>query len=276
MNKILVKVMNLFQAKRIRFAEDANFMISMLKNVPKFGNRYTDEWFGKTKQKAKIKYGMMVAIGRLLVEFIKKLIYVLIFVYLPYRVIGKYCPNILYYQEKSVLFFFVVMTSICGSIVNNTLFAMTDRDYLMLRVMQITDNMYYTERILSKMISEIICYTIILNLLGVGIGYSIAVGIFTMAMRPIGECCSLLIHDHWRKAFVARGTINGLMMAAAVIYAYVITYFNRSISNVWYIVGNPIFVIVFVLVGAGAMAFLYRYDRYEEIEREAVYLRRED
>lgn len=276
MNKILYKAMVLFEAKRIRFAEDANFLIFILKKLPKIGERYTDEWFGNAKDKDKIKYGIVISICRFLAEFIKKIIYVCIFAYIPYIIIGKWCPNIHYNQEKSVMYFFIVMTSICGSITNHTQFTMTDRDYLMLKVMCVRIDMYYIERIISKVMVEIICFPVILWLFGIRPIYAFTIALFTVAMRIAGEMINLIAHDNLKTAYAKRDTVNGLVMAAAFIFAYVLPYVDRNITKAWYVVADPVFIIVEIFCTAGAMYYLCSYKKYGEILKEAAYLRRKD
>ena len=168
------------------------------------------------------------------------------------------------------------MTTLCGSITNNTMFTMSDRDYIMLRVMLVKSNVHYFGRILYKMITELVYFTMILLILGVSFKYSIAVSLFTMAMRPLGEFISLLIYDNSAKVHAMRGSIHGVIMAGAFIIAYVLPYVNRAISNTWYKVSNPFFLIGILVIGIATMWFLWTYKKYEEVAQDTVYIRRED
>lgn len=276
-NKICIKnSKHLFQEKILRFHEGSNFVIYILKKIPKVRNIVNDELFSKQKIKQRTKFGIVALICAFILEFLKKLVYALIFVYLPYKTLGRICPNILNNQEISIIYFFIIMTTLCGSITNNTMFTMLERDYIMLRVILVKSKIHYLGRILYKMITELVYFTIILLILGVSFKYCIAVSLFTMAMRPLGEFISLLIYDNAVRVHTRRGSINGLIMAGAFIVAYVLPYVNRTISNTWYKVANPYFLAGIVIICIVSMRFLWTYKKYEEVAQDTVYVRRED
>ena len=266
----------LFQENILEFCEGANVVIFLLNKIPKVRNKVNTKLFAKEKIKERNKFGVFALICAFILEFLKKLVYAIIFVYIPYKLLGKVVVNVLNNQEISIIYFFIIMTTLCGSITNNTMFSMSDRDYIMLRVMLVKSNIHYFGRILYKMITELVYFTIILMILGVNFKYSIAVSLFTMAMRPLGEFISLLIHDNAAKVHAMRGSINGVIMAGAFIAAYVLPYVNRAISNTWYRVSNPYFLIGILLICVATMWFLWTYKNYEQVAQDAVYIRRED
>jgi len=267
---------NLFQEKILKFCEGANFVIYILKKIPKVRNKVNDDLFDKKKIKQRTKFGVFALICTLILEFLKKLVYAVIFVYIPYKLIGKVVINVLNNQELSIIYFFIIMTTFCGSITNNTMFTMSDRDYIMLRVILVKSNIHYFGRIFYKMITELVYFTIILLILGVSFKYSIAVSLFTMAMRPLGEFISLLIYNNSGKIHDMRASINGLIMAGAFIIAYVLPYEYRAISNTWYKVSNPYFLIGVLVISIATMWLLWTYKKYEKVAQDAVYVRRED
>jgi len=272
----LVSSKIIFQEKILKFAEGANFVICIFKKIPIIRNISADELFGKDKAKKRTKFGVIALIGTFALEFSKKFVYAFIFVYIPYRLLGKVVINVLNNQEKSIIYFFIIMTTLCGSITNNTVFSMSDRDYIMLRVMLVKSNFHYFGRILYKMLTELVYFTIILLIFGVSLKYSIAVSIFTITMRPLGEFLGLMVYDYAVKLHAMRGSINGLIMAAAFIVAYVLPYVNRNISDTLYKVSNPYFLMGIVLVCVATMWFLWTYKKYENVAQDAVYIRRED
>jgi len=267
---------NIFQEKILKFYEGANLIIFFLKRIPKVRNKVTDDMFGKKKIKQRTKFGVFVLICTFILEFLKKLVYAFIFVYIPYKILGMLCINVLNNKEISIIYFFIIMTTLCGSITNNTMFTMSDRDYIMLRVILVKSNIHYFGRILYKMITELVYFTIILLILGVSFKYSIVVSIFTMAMRPLGEFISLMVYDNAVKVHAMRGSINGVIMASAFIIAYILPYVNRTISSTWYKVSNPYFLIGILVVCVATLWFLWTYKKYEEVAQDTVYIRRED
>lgn len=269
-------IRDLLQEKKLEFNEGANLLICLLRKMPKIRNKFTSEWFGNGKEKERMILGIVALSGTFILEFVKKILYAIVFVYVPYILLGKLCPNVLNNQEKSIIYFFIIMTTLCGSIINNTVFTMSDQDYMMLRVFQVNANIHYLGRIVYKMITEFVYFIAILMIFGVSFKYSIAVSFVTMVMRPIGECISLLIYDNASDLYRRRGSINGLIMSAAFIIAYILPYVNRTISNKWYKVSNPYFLFVMLIICAGAMQFLWSYKKYDQISRDYVYIRREE
>ena len=89
--------------------------------------------------KARLFVGIMAQLFMVLWEFIKKFAYVFILIYIPYVLIGLECPLIKANQELTIIYMFVMLSVICGSLSNNILFTIGDRDYLMIRVMSAYD-----------------------------------------------------------------------------------------------------------------------------------------
>ena len=277
MSKIYDIIADLFQEKRIRFAEDENFLLSLMCKLPYIGAKYDDSCFGKNNEKAKIKYGAFVSVGRILFAYARKFLYLLIFAYLPLKVIGRLTPDIYGEKAKAVLYFFVIMTSVCGSFTNCTLFSMTDRDYMLLKVLQIKTRFYYIERIISKMVIDFICFSPLLMIFGVDAGSAFAAGLLTAAMRPVGELLELIVHDYLPAVYSKKGTINGIIIATAFIAAYCLPASeNVRIPDVRHLIVNPVFIIAEILISAAVIFFMFRYDRYEQIKRDAVCLRRKE
>ena len=52
-----------------------------------------------------------------------------------------------------------MLSTICGSLANTTIFAMGDRDYLMIRVMLVSPYMNFLGKFIYKLITEFMCKT---------------------------------------------------------------------------------------------------------------------
>ena len=67
--------------------------------------------------------GVMAVLVRMIVQFIKKYLYVAVFIYVPYLFMAQFNPLIRDHKESAVLFMFFMLSTICGSLANNTLLA---------------------------------------------------------------------------------------------------------------------------------------------------------
>ena len=127
----------LFAEKILRFYEGTNAGIRYISNAPLIGRCVKENTFAENS-KARLFVGIMAQLFMVLWEFIKKFAYVFILIYIPYVLIGLECPLIKANQELTIIYMFVMLSVICGSLSNNILFTIGDRDYLMIRVMSIS------------------------------------------------------------------------------------------------------------------------------------------
>ena len=171
---------------------------------------------------------------------------------------------------------FIMLSIICGSLSNNILFTVGDRDYLMMRVMFISPYMNFLGKLIYKMVTEFVFYFITLNVFGVTPLHSLMLCILTMCVRPIGEMFAIMSFDHFIWVYENRSVFNGTVMAVCVLLAYGVPLFARRLSYSWMYAVHPFVIVVFLLAGAGAMYFLWWYKYYRKIVREAMHMKHEN
>ena len=177
--------------------------------------------------------------------------------------------------DISIIYLFIMLSTICGSLANTTIFAMGDRDYLMIRVMLVSPYMNFLGKFIYKLITEFIFYFIILTILGEPVVNALMLCIITACARPIGEMLAIITFDHFRGAYENRNVLNGTIMAICVILAYGLPVLNGRVAASWIYAIHPFVVCVMFFLGAGAMYFLWWYKYYRVIIREAMHNKRE-
>lgn len=265
----------LFAEKILRFHEGTNRVISALMKFPGIKNYINKDIFNQEQSRIRLLMGAVAQLVVVLFEFMRKFVYVLCFMYIPYRLIGNICPLVNTHQELTMIYMFIILSTICGSIANNTLMSMGDRDYLMIRIMQISPYMNFLGKLIYKIATDFIYFTVILCIYGVSLWNSIMLGLLTACARPIGEMFSIICFDHMRFLYDRRNTYNGIIMAIAVLLAYGMPILTGEIAPVWLTLIHPVFVLIMFLLGAGAMYYLWWYKYYRKIIREAMYIKRE-
>lgn len=265
----------LFAEKLLRFYEGTNAGIRYLSMAPVLKNHIKEETFAENS-KARLAVGIIAQFFVVLWEFIKKLMYVFVLIYLPYVIISMECPLIKANQELTIIYMFILLSIICGSLANNILFTVGDRDYLMMRVMFISPYMNFLGKLIYKMLTEFVFYFIILNIFGVTPVHSLMLCILTMCVRPIGEMFAILSFDHFIWVYENRSVFNGTVMAVCVLLAYGVPLFARRLSYSWMYAVHPFIIILFLLAGVGAMYFLWWYKYYRKIVREAMHMKHEN
>ena len=240
----------LFAEKILRFYEGTNAGIRYISNAPLIGRCVKENTFAENS-KARLFVGIMAQLFMVLWEFIKKFAYVFILIYIPYVLIGLECPLIKANQELTIIYMFVMLSVICGSLSN------------------------FLGKLLYKMATEFIFYFIILNIFGVSWFHSLMLCMLTICVRPIGEMFAIMSFDHFIWVYENRSVFNGTVMAVCVLLAYGVPFFVRRLSHNWLYAVHPFVVLVFFLAGAGAMYFLWWYKYYRKIVREAMHLKHE-
>ena len=242
----------LFAEKILRYYEGTEAGIKMIKSFPVIRKLVKDDAFGE-KSKSRAIVGTMAQIFMLAYFF----------------------PLIRIHQDISIIYLFIMLSTICGSLANTTIFAMGDRDYLMIRVMLVSPYMNFLGKFIYKIVTEFVFYFIILIILGEPVFNALMLCIVTACARPVGEMMAIITFDHFRGVYENRSVLNGTIMAICVILAYGLPVLNGRIAASWIYAIHPFVVCVMFLVGAGAMYFLWWYKYYRVIIREAMHNKRE-
>ena len=264
----------LFAEKILRYYEGTEAGIKMIKSFPVIRKLVKDDAFGE-KSKSRAIVGTMAQIFMLAWEFIRKFMYVILLIYVPYTILAYFFPLIRIHQDISIIYLFIMLSTICGSLANTTIFAMGDRDYLMIRVMFISPYMNFLGKLIYKMVTEFIFYFIILMIFGVSPLHAFMLCILTLSVRPIGEMFAIMSFDHFIWIYENRSVFNGTIMAACVLLAYGVPLFARRVSYSWMYAVHPFVIVIFLIAGAGAMYFLWWYKYYRKIVRAAVHMKHE-
>lgn len=264
----------LFAEKLLRYYEGINAFIRVLGSIPIIKKHIKEDTFSE-RNKTRKALGIAVQVFVMLGEFLRKFFYVFTMIYLPYFVIGKICPLIQSHQELTMIYMFIMLSTICGSIANNTLYTMGDRDYLMIRVMLVSPYMNFLGKLIYKMVTEFLFYFISLIIFGVSPLNSLYLCLLTFCVRPIGEMFAIISFDHLRWLYENRSVFNGTVMAVCVLIAYGLPLFNRRVSVEWLNAIHPFVIIVMLIAGIGSMYFLWWYKHYRVIIRKAMHMKRE-
>ncbi len=266
----------MFAEKILKFHEGTNKAIKLMMKMPVIGAHITDDIFSVRKSGFRTFLGIVAQIVVLVYEFLLKLIYFATFIYVPYLYISLKCPLVALHKEQAIIYLFVILSTICGSIVNNTAFSMAQRDYIMIKVMQISPYMNYLGRLIYKMAEDFVFFTIILRIFDVSVVNAIMLSVVTVSARPIGEMLAIIGYEHMSVIYSNRNAFNGIFMAAGVIIAYGFPMLTRRIAGFWMLFVNPVFMIFMIAVGALSMLYIWKYKHYRELMRTSLHRQRNE
>ena len=257
------------------FHEGTNRSLEILTKMPLVGEYISNQVIHKRNSKMRMTIGVMAVLVRMIVQFIKKYLYVAVFIYVPYLFMAQFNPLIRDHKESAVLFMFFMLSTICGSLANNTLLAMGDRDYLMVRVVLVSPYMNFLGRLAVKMVTDFVYFTIILNLFGVSFVHGLLLSLVTMCIRPAGEMIAVLCFDQMQSMYNNRNAFNGTVIALSVFVAYGMPLLKRQISSDWLFFIHPVFVVAALFIGVFSVYYLWDYPSYRKIMQEALHIKRE-
>lgn len=265
----------MFAEKILSFHEGTNRSLEILTKMPLVGEYISNQVIHKRNSKMRMTIGVMAVLVRMIVQFIKKYLYVAVFIYVPYLFMAQFNPLIRDHKESAVLFMFFMLSTICGSLANNTLLAMGDRDYLMVRVVLVSPYMNFLGRLAVKMVTDFVYFTIILNLFGVSFVHGLLLSLVTMCIRPAGEMIAVLCFDQMQSIYNNRNAFNGTVIALSVFVAYGMPLLKRQISSDWLFFIHPVFVVAALFIGVFSVYYLWDYPSYRKIMQEALHIKRE-
>lgn len=264
----------LFAEKILRYYEGVNNAERILRRMPIANIFINKNSFGENSVSRRM-LGIVAQLFIMFGEFIRKYLYVLVLIYIPFRGIAKVCPLIGMQQEIAILFMFFIMSVLCGSLANNTLLAVSDRDYLMIRIMQISPYMNFLGKLIYKMVTDFLYFFIILIMFGVSPLHSLGMCLLLISARPIGEMFVIISFDHIRSLYENRNIYNGVIMAVSMLLSVGVPLMARRLSSNWIYIIHPFVIGLALLAGAAAMYFLWWYKFYSLIIREAMHMKRE-
>lgn len=266
----MIVIKRLFADKVLRYNEVTEKFILMIKRIPGLGVALDKQVVDKDNKVLKHCLGAIAQLFVFVWEFVKKLLFITAFVWLPYYLFSFSFPLIAERKNLTIIFLFFVICTITGSIVNNVVLVVNKRDYIMTRVVLISPAINCLGKLIYKMITDLVYHTISLCVIGLPFKISILLSLVTMLFRPIGEIFAILMYEKLKLLYNNKGVFYGTFMALSVLVSYGALYVTRTVSDFWNIVVNPVVVIVLFVLGIGAMLILCNYRNYVGIVKESI------
>ncbi len=266
----MMVINRLFADKILRYNEVTEKFLLLLKRVPGIGAALDKQVVDKGNNVLKHCLGAIAQLFVFVWEFIKKLLFITLFVWLPYHLFSGSFPLIAERKNLTIMFLFFTICTATGSIVNNVVLVINKRDYIMTRIVLISPAINFLGKLIYKMITDMVYFTIALCVIGLPLGMSLLLSLVTMLFRPIGELFSVLMYEKFKLLYNNKGVFFGTLMALSVLVSYGSLYVTRTVSSFWNVVINPVVVIVSLVLAVVAMLVLCNYRNYSGIVKESI------
>ena len=140
------------------------------------------------------------AIFKVLLDIITRIIYVLVFMYLPYRIFSKISIWEGFQLRQSIVYFTCFLSCICGSLINSGMFDMDEDMRSLFVTMQVDASVFFKERIVYKLIVDGLGFGIAYCMIGMDFGHAFYLALWVLISRLIGELINLYVFRYIGKA----------------------------------------------------------------------------
>lgn len=269
-------IRDLFPDRLIRLQEGSNMLIHMLLRVEFFKQHMKEEPYARKNNVLKVVLEIIVQLALFVWEFAKKTAYVFAVAWLPWKILSLSCPLIARQQGLTMVYIFFILSTVCGTITNTTIFTMTPDDSFLLNTAGVNAARYYFGRILYRMVMDAVFGGLALMLAGVGTGQAFMLSSITALFRPVGEVFGLAVYMYVKAIHNKKALYDGVVISVAIIIAYACPYAYRKIADYWNgVTSAPVLAAAAILAVVG-LYIIWNYKGYQAIVRELVFTRRED
>lgn len=270
-------IKGMFPNMIMRMQEGSNMLISILLKIPFCKEHMPQEPYAGGKDNVlKIVLEVLSLIGYLIYEFARKTAYVFVMTWIPWKILGNLCPLIARQHNLTIIYIYFILSTLCGTITNTTIFTMSSKDAFLLNVAGIRASVYYFGRIIYRMVIDFLFGGIALLIVGVSAPQAFLLALVTSLARPVGEVAGLVVYSFFKKIHAKKALYDGVIIALAIITAYAFPFSFRKISPAWGNVTGPVVIVIVAVLSAMSLYVIWNYKRYGAIVKELIFVKRED
>lgn len=238
-----------------------NSLIYFLKKIPLVGKLFKESLYGE--KEGKLIFTIISTLGKVLSEVAKKSLYILVFIYLPSMFVKDFLFEDLSI-EASVIYIFLILNFIYGSLVRCKIGSSEKIDYYMIMLMRVNPKYYYLTNILVRSISSIILFFPIFLIIKFSFLKTLVYLSLLALIRIIGEAVAVIKFD---KMGIKEGLESFLMfvfLISTLLVAYLPLIFN-NIPDLTNVLLNPILIIIVGILAALSLVKLVNYNEYKKL-----------
>ncbi|MDD6794442.1 MAG: hypothetical protein PUE01_03365 [Clostridiaceae bacterium] len=246
----------------VSFVEGANTSIYYLRKIPIIGKKIPERIYAETD--GKIIYGIIKLILAFFGQFVRKGIYLGLFIWLPAELmVGKF-PSV--NKEELMLQGFVLLNMILGSIINSKILESDKNLCVMIKFLRVNPKKYYLGQLVFKVLSQFIYFIPGFLIIGFDIKATLMLLVELSAFRMIFEVFVIAMFKKYDYVLNEHTGFSLFCMLIPFLIAYLPACFNITFGFAK-IVYNPIFMVIVFTVGAICTKFIFSYNGYTAISR---------
>lgn len=213
---------------------------------------------------------VICAVGKILIGILYKLIYVMLFMYIPYKILSKISVAEGFQLRQSIVYFTCFLSCICGSLINSGMFDVDEDAHAFLDTMQVEPSLFFKERIVYKLIIDAVGFTFVFSLIGIDFGHAFYLMIWILISRLLGEFINLYVFRYTGRIINEIPVVTIVIMGTCVFMAYAFPFLRNRVIDLTGYVYNYIWLLAGLVIAAVVLYELFNYDGYPYIAKSCI------
>lgn len=254
---------SLWRMYEASFISGANTLINILGKMPFFNKKISDNSYSGSKT----SYGIVAAVLRVILEFIKKTLFVLVFMYLPMKLFSNLMTagETGFKADNCYVYFGLVLCGLGGSIVKSEIFNNDEHSFMMIKILRVNPIDYFRMSLLKKLIVEFASFWFAFSVCGMNFIKAFYLTIVIILARFVGETFNILAFRVTGKSFNDIRGASIFVMLASLILAYFIPYIRGCVPAAYNLVFSTVWLPVILVGGSFFMYYVWNYGGYMKI-----------
>ncbi len=250
-----------------QFLLEADNEAGRVKNLLHIKQKQSDKAVDSGKVSA---HSIVCAAAKVVLAILYKVIYVLLFMYVPYKLLSKISVAEGFQLRQSIVYFTCFLSCICGSLINSGMFDVDEDAHALLATMQVEPSLFFKERIVYKLVMDAVGFLLAFTIIGIDFGHAFYLMIWVLISRQLGEFINLYVFRYTGRIINEIPVVTIVIMGTCVFMAYGLPFLRNRVVDLTGYVYNYIWLLAGLVIAAVVLYELFSYDGYPYIAKSYI------
>lgn len=208
------------------------------------------------------KSSVVNATLKIVLDIVTKIVYVLLFMYIPYRILSTISVWEGFQLRQSMVYFTVFLSCICGSLINSGMFEVDEDAHFLLVTMHVEPSLFFKERMIYKLLIDGLGFGIAYCLIGLDFGHAFYLTVWVLISRLVGELINLYVFRYTGKMISELTIVTIAIMGTCVFMTYGFSFLRSRVVDFTGYIYNYVWLMAALILAAVALYVLFNYTGY--------------
>ena len=194
-----------------------------------------------------------------------KLVYVLMFMYIPYRILSVVSVWAGFQLRQSIVYFTCLLSCVCGSLVNSYMFDVDEDAHALLSSIQVEPALLFKERLVYRLFIDGAGFLLAYSIIGLDFGHAFYLMVWVLISRLVGELVNLYVFRYTGRIINEIPVVTIVIMATCLFLSYGFPFLRNRVVDLTIYIYDYIWLLAALIVAAVALYVLFSYDGYAYI-----------